>query len=689
MPKTVSLIRLFSLVTAFLTLSAGGLADDGNVFPQAADQLQTHLNYLWVLLSAVLVFLMQAGFMCFESGLATAKNSINVAIKNLADFVISSVLFWLVGFGFMFGVSETGWIGGSDFLITQEDPWRVIFFVFQVVFVGTAATINSGALAGRTKFVFYLIVSACISMLIYPVFGHWAWGSTLHGPAAAGWLEKMGFIDFAGSTVVHSVGGWVAMAGCLVVGPRIGKYDADGRVNYIPPHNMTLTYLGTFILFFGWFGFNCGSTLEVNDRIPGIAMNTLMAASFGCISASALSWIYSPFHRPQGEMIANGILGGLVGITAGCAFVETTGAVLIGLVAGLLVFYGNYLIEKVLRIDDVVGAIAVHGICGAWGTIAVGIFMTPDHLGNADRLHQIGIQAVGVVSCFAWSFGSACILLKFIDRFMGGMRVSREDEILGLNIAEHGARSTLHDLVESMHDATRKNDFSGMAKVAGETGTDIGALCDGFNRMVEAIQKSLKETQRQIQNAEAARATSEQAERMLSRNREAYEEKIREIAGNLGQLMAEVEHTMSSVAAAAQKVQHHVDSLAGKSDEIDGVLASVEKIAFSTKLLATNAMIQAAHAGEAGTGFSVVSQQMGDVAKHTETASGTIARFTEEIKQLLNAVIDSIHGQLNEIHEGTLRIDRAGQLIRELMPESPEDVQIIDRDEDLKSLDQP
>ncbi|MCA1794646.1 MAG: ammonium transporter [Desulfobacteraceae bacterium] len=644
-------------------------AQDGSAiaYKLDIDNLQVNLNYLWVLLAAALVFIMQAGFMCVESGLATAKNSINVAIKNLADFVLASILFWLVGFGLMFGISDNGLIGTSDFMMNLKDPWQVLFFVFQAVFVGTAATIDSGAVAGRTKFGSYLVISALVSVLIYPVFGHWAWGSLLHGDAAAGWLENMGFIDFAGSTVVHSVGGWVALAGCIVIGPRIEKYGPDGQVNSIPPHNMTLAYLGTFILFFGWFGFNCGSTLEVSPDIAGIAMNTLLSASFGCLSASILSWINSPFKRPEGEMIANGVLGGLVGITAGCAFVETSGAAMIGISSGIIVYFSTRFIERVLKVDDVVGAIAVHGVCGAWGTIAVGLFITQDHLGDVSRLHQIYIQSIGVLSCFVWSFFVAYFLLKTVDKFMGGMRVSKKDELIGLNIAEHGARSTMEDLSESMKYATRNGDFSDKVKVEVEIGTDIGDLCYGFNKMVDAIQKALVQTKKQIQMAEKAKNQAEGAEKSLSENRTQYEKRIQKIAGNLTRMMGEIEFTMSSIGTAAQTVQMNVDTLSSKSGEIDHVLQAVERIAFSTKLLASNAMIQAAHAGKAGDSFAVVAGEMAEVAKKTQEASQTIAQFTEEIKTLLFEVIKSINNQIGEIKDGNSRVDKAGKLIKELI----------------------
>lgn len=254
--------------------------------------LTENLNYIWVLMCAGLVFFMQAGFMCVESGLARAKNSINVAIKNLADFVLATILFWFVGFGLMFGKSWNGIIGTSEFMINIDNTWEIAFITFQIVFVGTAATIDSGAVAERTKFMSYLILSAIVSMVIYPVFGHWAWGSLFFNEQS-GWLENMGFKDFAGSTVVHSVGGWVALAGVIIIGPRKDKFDEKGKARKLHAHNMPLTFLGTFILIFGWFGFNCGSTLAATKEIAPIAFNTILSGCFACIVCSFLSTILS------------------------------------------------------------------------------------------------------------------------------------------------------------------------------------------------------------------------------------------------------------------------------------------------------------------------------------------------------------------------------------------------------------
>lgn len=397
---------------------------------EAIDLVQTHANYLWTLIAAALVFFMQAGFAMVEAGFTRAKNAVNIMMKNLMDFSMGSIGFWAIGFGLMFGVSKTGWFGTSGFFLSDfkpdGDPWILAFWMFQVVFAATAATIVSGAMAERTKFVGYLCYSLVLSALIYPIFGSWAWGGLFNG---GGWLEGFGFIDFAGSTVVHSVGGWAALAGALVLGPRIGKYTKTGEVKPILGHNITLAALGVFILWLGWFGFNPGSTTTADKSIAMIFVNTNLAAAAGSILAMMVSWM--KFGKPEVGMSLNGALAGLVGITAGCANVSPTSAIMIGAVAGTLVVFSVLFFDKI-RIDDPVGAISVHGVCGAWGTLAAGIF----NMGGTS-VKIIGVQMLGIGSCFIWTFGTAFLMFKLIEAAIG-LRVSPEEELEGLDISEHG-----------------------------------------------------------------------------------------------------------------------------------------------------------------------------------------------------------------------------------------------------------
>ncbi|RJQ71454.1 MAG: ammonium transporter [Desulfobacteraceae bacterium] len=397
---------------------------------EAIELVQTHANYLWTLVAACLVFFMQAGFAMVETGFTRAKNAVNIMMKNLMDFSLGSIAFWAVGFGLMFGASGTGWFGTSGFFFSDfapdGDPWVLAFWMFQAVFAATAATIVSGAMAERTKFVGYLIYSVIVSALIYPVFGSWAWGGLFNG---GGWLEELGFIDFAGSTVVHSVGGWAALAGAIVLGPRLGKYGKDGSVKPIMGHSMTLAALGVFILWLGWFGFNPGSTTTADKSIAMIFVNTNLAAAAGAVAAMITSWI--KFGKPEVGMSLNGVLAGLVAITAGCANVMPGSAVFIGAVAGLLVV-GSVLFFDRIKIDDPVGAVSVHGVNGAWGTLAAGLFNM-----NGVTLSIIGVQLLGIMACFVWTFPLAFGLFKLIDRIVG-LRVSPEEELEGLDLAEHG-----------------------------------------------------------------------------------------------------------------------------------------------------------------------------------------------------------------------------------------------------------
>jgi Amt family ammonium transporter len=430
--KQIKIISVFFILLIGLSSIAWAEDPEPTVMTnkEAIELVQTHANYLWTLVAAALVFFMQAGFALVESGFTRAKNAVNIMMKNLMDFSMGSIAFWAVGFGIMFGVSKTGWFGTSGFFLSDfspdGDPWVLAFWMFQVVFAATAATIVSGAMAERTKFVGYLAYSAVVSAIIYPVFGSWAWGSLFNG---SGWLEGLGFIDFAGSTVVHSVGGWAALAGAIVLGPRLGKYGKDGSVKPIMGHSMPLAALGVFILWLGWFGFNPGSTTTADTSIAMIFVNTNLAAAAGAVLAMFTSWI--KFGKPEIGMSLNGALAGLVAITAGCANVTPSSAIIIGAVAGILVVLSVLFFEHI-KIDDPVGAVSVHGINGAWGTLAAGLF----NMGGTS-LSIIGVQVIGIVAAFIWTFGTAFTMFKAIDKIVG-LRVTPEEELEGLDLSEHG-----------------------------------------------------------------------------------------------------------------------------------------------------------------------------------------------------------------------------------------------------------
>jgi Amt family ammonium transporter len=405
---------------------------------QETATVQDNLNIVWTLVAAALVFFMQPGFAMLEAGFTRAKNAVNIIMKNLMDFAIGSMAFYLVGFGLMFGATTSGWIGWSHFAPAEIKPedsaLGFTFLIFQTVFAATAATIVSGAMAERIKFSSYLIYSVFITLLIYPIFGSWAWGSLFQGN---GWLQNVGpgFYDFAGSTVVHSIGGWLALAGAIVAGPRLGKYSPDGKPSAIPGHNIPLAALGVFILWFGWFGFNCGSTTTGDASIGYIAVTTNLSAAAGAIAAMITVWIV--LKSADASMSLNGALAGLVGITAGCDAVTPLGAIAIGAVAGVLVVLSVLFIDTILKIDDPVGAVSVHGVCGAWGTLAVGLFKQEGGWFYGGGVEQLGVQALGVGAGFAWAFVTGLILFLGI-KYTVGLRVSADEERRGLDIGEHG-----------------------------------------------------------------------------------------------------------------------------------------------------------------------------------------------------------------------------------------------------------
>ena len=428
--------RILYALTLVLLFSMSALGAEAEASPveAAKEELQLNLNVVWTCIAAFMVFFMQAGFAMVEAGFTRAKNAVNILMKNLMDFSVGTITFALVGFGLMFGKSN-GWFGTTLFGLGGMEPgsdWNWTFLIFQTVFAATAATIVSGAMAERTKFVSYLVYSFFITLFIYPVFGSWAWGGLLDG---GGWLEKKGFLDFAGSTVVHSVGGWLALAGAIVLGARKGKYGPDGKPKAILGHNIPLAALGVFILWFGWFGFNPGSTTAGDGSIGYIAVTTNLSAAAGAIIAMVVSWLV--LKKPDVSMALNGALAGLVSITAPCDAVSPLAAVIIGAVGGTLVVFAVIFIDTVLKIDDPVGAVSVHGVCGAWGTLSAGLFNLESGLFYGGGLGQLWVQLQGVGAAFIWAFGLGLILFGLI-RATIGLRVTDEEELKGLDIGEHG-----------------------------------------------------------------------------------------------------------------------------------------------------------------------------------------------------------------------------------------------------------
>ena len=441
--KRVLSIALILGVLLSLGANIAFAQDDGVTTESIVVQIDT----IWLFIGSFLVFWMQAGFAMVESGFSRSKNAANLLMKNLMDFCMGAMLFFAIGFGIMYGTSAGGFIGTSNFFlsdisISTDNAYGWVDFLFQLMFAAAAATIVSGAVAERLKFSVYLVYSALLTGLIYPISGHWHWGG--------GWLAELGFIDFAGSTIVHAVGGFSALAAAYLLGPRIGKFNKDGSSNTIPGHSLTLAALGVFILWMGWFGFNSGSTLSgMNPGIAFIAVTTTMSAAAGAISALLVNWVKT--KTPSTEMAMNGALAGLVAITAGAANVNPIGAIIIGFIAGPVLVFGLDLIERVLKVDDPVGAIAVHGLNGMWGTVAVGLFAVPaagimTDMGDVAGLFYgggfglLGIQLLGTAVVSAWAF-TTMFAIFFILKKTVGIRVSTKEELEGLDISEHGTVS--------------------------------------------------------------------------------------------------------------------------------------------------------------------------------------------------------------------------------------------------------
>ncbi|RXJ69694.1 ammonium transporter [Halarcobacter ebronensis] len=434
----------------------------------------SEMNLLWILLSSFLVFLMQFGFSLIETGTVRTKNTINVAMKNLIDTIFSVVFFWLIGFGLMFGTDSFGLIGTDKFFIDGSDFELNAIFLFQAMFAATATTIISGAVAERIKFNGYIVVAILVTAFIYPIVGHWAWNSQ-------GWLAKLGFIDFAGSTVVHSVGAWIGLAGTIVLGPRLGKFK-NGQVKYFSPSNHNLIVFGVFMLFFAWFGFNGGSLLAIDFRVTSILMNTLISAVFGGVGAWFISLVSK--EKLEVEILSFGIIAGLVGITAGCNNLTLYESAFVGFVSTFIMHFSDQFLTKKLKIDDPLSAVSIHGFAGVWGTIAVGIFAVPAE--GMTRFDFITIQALGVLSAFIFSFILGLALFLFLHK-LNLLRVRKKHEVLGLNTSEHNARLPWVETIESIIGIMKTGNIQ--KKIYEERDTEVGIVAKFFNILLENLRE--------------------------------------------------------------------------------------------------------------------------------------------------------------------------------------------------------
>ena len=451
--------------------------------------LQANLDTFWLLICAILVFLMQAGFMCLETGLSRNKNSINVALKNVTDFGIAVVIFWAFGFALMYGTSVFGLFGNKFFFFTTKVAGYQTYFVFQAMFVATAATIISGAVAERLRFFSYVIITFFASGFFYPIVGHWSWAFNFANPTQKfGWLGKLGYLDFAGASVVHSVGGWIALAVLLVVGNRTGRFRKDNLNKTFQGSNTPIAALGALILWFGWFGFNGGANGAMDLKIPLILINTFLSASFGLIFSSIMGIIV--LKKPEPLFMITGPLAGLVSITASCAYVDPSDAILIGSIGGIISGSTIVLLEKI-QIDDVVSAIPVHLAAGIWGTIAVALFGNFEMMGvEKTRLEQLIIQLIGIGSIGSFCFFGSYIIFKTINSFFP-LRVGKIQEELGLNISEHNASTDTHELLEVLTKQAKSDDYSNRAPQ--DPFTDSGIIGTQYNVLMDKLEQTEKQ----------------------------------------------------------------------------------------------------------------------------------------------------------------------------------------------------
>ena len=632
----------------------------------ASDQTTT-IDIVWIALCTALVLLMQAGFCFLETGSVRKKNTLNVAVKNISDMIFAVLCYAAAGYALMYGASYSGLVGSSGFWMSSlTTPSEIMFFVFQAVFAGTVVTIVSGAVAERIKFSGYLVISALSALFIYPVVGHWVW-------AEDGWLHERGFVDFAGATVVHSVGAWVALAGVIVLGPRIDRFDENGKVNELYGHDLLITSIGVFLLWFGWFGFNGGSLLEANEQIPIVLACTLLAACSGGAVTLLSSMLRGSTIRV--ESILNGVLGGLVSVTAGANMLSLGDAVIIGMVGGLIAHYSRIFLLYVCKLDDPVNAIAIHGFAGVWGTIAVALFQ------DSVSYSQVLLQVTGCLAVFAWSFSCGFVLFLLLKMF-SLLRVSETNERVGLNVSEHGEKSVLLDTMEAMRAIVSTKDLTRRAPI--ELGTEAGEVATSFNLLVAQLSQNIEEISTAATEAkvlaEHVSGFSESALKQVSQQNQSISDISESVSslslrlddltqqadsvynssqqadaemGSTSQVIMMVSTVVSTMAGVLHRLGEIMPKLNAYSQDVTQATAIIDEIAEQTNLLALNAAIEAARAGESGRGFAVVADEVRSLAIKTKESTYRISASISDLNTQVQHATDVVEqGQAHSAQSG-------------------------------------